>query len=369
MAEYQCQETSSICTKFQSAICLHCNLRLCALHITEHNQSTPRNDVEKLSNSAEVIHQQIKNKSDKSREIHNSLVLSIDKWQVDELAKIEQIYHHELQIMNLRQKTLETLHKYLLVQLEFNARQTLDRIRINKNLNIKVFNHIQKIIQKVREDSVHLKWHFSTPITAKIDSNFPFIPSQIQLPITNLNSTNDKQSITDTKKTCQPIKSQRVRPDKYLIDRFSSTSSIATSKSDIKLYIKEKNLKLLIIVDAYLTACHNKPLAEEKLSLLNEYISTIRRYLRRNETNFDILIGIQLFFLNNIFHDNEKNGIMSFLLQFFINHQCINQKLIIEWYNSNEGSQYEGFEQAKQLAKSYINTFSMINENSQAIAL
>jgi len=63
---------------------------------------------------------------------------------------------------------------------------------------------------------------------------------------------------------------------------------------------------LSTIINAYLTACHQKPTADEKLLILNEHMSTIKRYLENCESDFDVLIGIQTFFFNNIFQDDEK---------------------------------------------------------------
>jgi hypothetical protein len=45
---------------------------------------------------------------------------------------------------------------------------------------------------------------------------------------------------------------------------------------------------------------------------------------------------------------------MTFLLQFFLNHQCIHQQAIFKWYNDIKVSRYEGLNQAKQLATPFI---------------
>jgi hypothetical protein len=54
---------------------------------------------------------------------------------------------------------------------------------------------------------------------------------------------------------------------------------------------------------------------------------------------------------------------MAFLLKFFLDHQCINQNLILKWYNSDQARQYEGFEEAKQLAKSFVESFDTGKNN------
>ena len=45
---------------------------------------------------------------------------------------------------------------------------------------------------------------------------------------------------------------------------------------------------------------------------------------------------------------------MSFLLQFFLNHHCIDQKQILNWYSNGNENGYEGFDNARKLASSYI---------------
>ena len=49
---------------------------------------------------------------------------------------------------------------------------------------------------------------------------------------------------------------------------------------------------------------------------------------------------------------------MTFLLQYFLNHQCIDRSQILEWYNADDGRDYRGFTAAKQFATSFINSLS-----------
>ena len=51
---------------------------------------------------------------------------------------------------------------------------------------------------------------------------------------------------------------------------------------------------------------------------------------------------------------------MTFLLQFFLHHQCIDQHQIFKWYNHKGVFRYEGFNQAKQLASQFIESLSSI---------
>jgi hypothetical protein len=131
------------------------------------------------------------------------------------------------------------------------------------------------------------------------------------------------------------------------------------------------------LVCSYLTAWHRKSNIDEKVFLLNEHISTIQRYLVNRNCDFHVLIGIQAFFHNvkitehknqskSIFRTNRQDGsaaeeMMTFLLQFFLNHKCINECLILNWYNYKGVIAYKGYELAKSLATSFINSISITN--------
>lgn len=49
---------------------------------------------------------------------------------------------------------------------------------------------------------------------------------------------------------------------------------------------------------------------------------------------------------------------MTFLLQFFLTHECINQNHILDWYNSNDTHGYMGFQEARQLTEPFIKSLS-----------
>jgi len=176
MTDYKCEETSSSCTNFQSAICLHCNRRLCVSHIIEHDQNVFRDDVKKLSNSVEVIIQQIKDKSEKSRIAYDNSLPSFNEWQEQQLEKIQQIYQHELQLIEFQEKTLENFHRYLLEQLERGARLPLERMQRQESFNADILHHIRQIIDKIRKECINSKWKFpKTPSPINTDSSFPSI--------------------------------------------------------------------------------------------------------------------------------------------------------------------------------------------------
>ena len=50
---------------------------------------------------------------------------------------------------------------------------------------------------------------------------------------------------------------------------------------------------------------------------------------------------------------------MTSLLQFFLKHQCIYRTDLLYWYNEINVSRYEGLDEAKKLAKPFIQSLSL----------
>lgn len=45
---------------------------------------------------------------------------------------------------------------------------------------------------------------------------------------------------------------------------------------------------------------------------------------------------------------------MTFLLQYFIDNQCLSRKQIVNWYSNRDLSGYEGFDGVKQMTTPFI---------------
>jgi len=272
MTDYKCEETSSSCRNFQSAICLHCNRRLCVSHIIEHDQNAFRDDVKKLSNSVEVIIQQIKDTSEKSRIAYDNSLPSFNEWQEQQLEKIQQIYEHEFQLIEFQEKNLDSFHRYLLEQLERGARLPLERMQIQESFNADILHHIRQIIDKLRKECINSKWKFpKTPSSINTEyspSDFSLIPIEVQLPIAGM-IYNRKKSLllfshpmfrififhilgpteliknqlvaNKNPSTNVVVKLRRDRALKRLVKMFSNVSSIQQSKAEITTYIQVRN--------------------------------------------------------------------------------------------------------------------------------
>jgi len=61
------------------------------------------------------------------------------------------------------------------------------------------------------------------------------------------------------------------------------------------------------------------------------------------------------------------DDMMTFLLQYFLNHQCLDQDQIFKWYNHKGTFRYEGYNKAKQLAQPFIESLLANQKDSTSI--
>ena len=154
-----CEEVSK-CTNFQSAICLHCNRRLCLLHITEHNQFA-FNQYQQLTNEIEEVSQYINNEYEKTRDAFQTVLTDVNHWRAKQLEKIGEIYESHLQYVESRQETLSNTHQKLSELIDREARQPLKATSGQGIITPGLRNHIQEVIKRVQNDSAQLKWNSS----------------------------------------------------------------------------------------------------------------------------------------------------------------------------------------------------------------
>ena len=169
MTHYKCEEISS-CTNFQSAICLHCNRRLCLDHITEHNQGIPSN-IQNLLNEVEKTSKQINNEHETSRETYNQLVKSLNQWRTEQTEKIQQYYDSYLQTIESKQEALNIIQQDLTDLLDRDARQPLKYLHKQQNTHFGIINRIRETIEKAKQNSTKLKWNSSISLPENIVSD------------------------------------------------------------------------------------------------------------------------------------------------------------------------------------------------------
>ncbi len=159
MANYKCEEIPP-CGSFQSAICLHCNRRLCLAHITEHNHGIP-SSIQNLLKEVEGTFQLINNECEKSRKIYNNVLTSLNQWRTQQTEKIQHIYDYHLQSIESQQETLNIIQQDLTELLDRGARQPLKYIHRQENTSIGIINHVRETIEKAKKHSSKLKWNYS----------------------------------------------------------------------------------------------------------------------------------------------------------------------------------------------------------------
>jgi len=192
MANYTCEEDSK-CTRFQLAICLHCNRRLCLVHITEHNKIIV-SSISNLSIEVKAAFQHINEESKKRRNIFNSILTSFNQWRTQQIEKIQQIYDNHLKLIESQHKILADAEVKLFEQLEQNALQPLEYVQRQQNASMEIINDIRKTIEKVREDNENLKWKLAIP---PVDMEYlPLNPPSIPVPIQSSKSGMIYEKIT-----------------------------------------------------------------------------------------------------------------------------------------------------------------------------
>ncbi len=127
--------------------------------------------------------QQIREESEKRKNIFNLILTSSNQWRTEQMEIIQQIYEKHLKLIESQREVLEDAEVKLFQQLEENALQPLEQVQRQQNANIEITNHIQQTMKKVREDNADLKWKLATP-PPPIDIEFSTLNlSPISVPI------------------------------------------------------------------------------------------------------------------------------------------------------------------------------------------
>ncbi|CAF0859265.1 unnamed protein product [Rotaria sp. Silwood1] len=364
MTSFTCEETSS-CSNFQSAICLHCNRRLCLQHITEHNKIIP-SSMQNLSHELEATFQQLNDKYEKSRNTYNDLLTLLKQWRTQETEKIEQIYKNKLQWIESQQETLNMLHQELIEVLDRSARQQLVLIQPHQDAIMKRLHHIHSTIKNVQQHSTQLKWNFSklpSPMNLGHSlQNSSSMQVPLKIPKSNIHELPRKRKFSTNSSSGNAINLRKYRSFRRLVDMFANISCIEQSKNDIANYLKQQgpHFQFPILVCSYLTAWHRKSEINDKTILLNEHISTIKKHIENRHSDDVVLLGIHAFFFNETIQENKRE-MMTFLLQYVVNHQCISPNEILNWYENTDLYDYPDFVDAKQLITSVIKSFRTNN--------
>ena len=168
MSNYTCEESVS-CTNFQSAICLHCNLRLCTVHISEHDRIV-FSGVKNLSDEVEITVQQIREGLEKNKDTRTRLLNAVDEWRAKQVRAIEQVYTQQVLSVESAHHDLTAMQVNLLEQLERDARHPLDRIQQQNNASSDILQSIRQTMERIRNESARLNANFSSVGTEEYEA-------------------------------------------------------------------------------------------------------------------------------------------------------------------------------------------------------
>jgi hypothetical protein len=187
-----------------------------------------------LSEEVKTTFEQIREESEKRKNIFNHILTSLNQCQTEQMEKTQHIYDNHLKLIESQRDVLVDAEVKLLKQLEENALQPLELIQRQENVSIEIINDIQQTMKKVREDNACLKWKLvKSPPPVDIQYSPLNIPS-ISIPIQSSQSTK-KSKISSTHDNEKQSNGQAL---KELVAMFSNISFMKQAKEDIAAYVK-----------------------------------------------------------------------------------------------------------------------------------
>lgn len=155
MNYYVCQAESN-CERVQSAVCLHCQRRLCLEHLAEHSSIT-LNRFGELSNEVRLTYEQLKVDCEKRRDTVEQQFNSFHQWYNEQKVQLEQFYEQGLKSIQSRREFFIDEEFKLAQQLEQHAFQPLKELQDQGVVNTELINQIQDTINKTRETNSALQ--------------------------------------------------------------------------------------------------------------------------------------------------------------------------------------------------------------------
>jgi len=148
-----CEEQS--CVNVQSAICLHCNRRLCATHVLAHEtillEETDKL-LEQINELSENLNALIEDIQITGRKAMNAVSI----WREKQLLKIEERYYKNILEVQSKQEQYTDIVKQLSQQLAKDAREPLERMQTQKSANNDLVQHIRQTITDIKQKRTQL---------------------------------------------------------------------------------------------------------------------------------------------------------------------------------------------------------------------
>jgi hypothetical protein len=163
-----CEEKS--CADVPSAICLHCNLRLCTSHIVAHGELLLKeaNELhEQIDRLAEHLNISLQNIQRTSNETWNA----VNIWRQKQIDMIEDKYARKMQAIGLKQNYLVELEKNLSQRLVTDAREPLNHMQTQNSANSQVVQAIRQTIADIEQESAQLQWPLREPSNLPLSFN------------------------------------------------------------------------------------------------------------------------------------------------------------------------------------------------------
>jgi hypothetical protein len=151
-----CEEQS--CENVQSAVCLHCNRRLCTTHVIAHG-TTLLQEADKLSEQINELAEHLNVSLQRIQSTHSETMKALGNWRERQIAKIEDKYAEKVKSIGSRQDYLIELEKQLSQRLAKDAREPLERMQIQKSANNELIQHVCQTISDIKQKSKELAWN------------------------------------------------------------------------------------------------------------------------------------------------------------------------------------------------------------------
>jgi hypothetical protein len=186
-----CEETP--CVNVQSAICLHCDRRLCALHIVEHGAVLLKQDDE----LCEQINELSEQLNVSLQQIHLSRQEAMDRlelWRQKQIDKVEHKYAEKIQIIEFRKDNLTELENELTQRLIKEVKEPLENMQTRQSANVQNLQTIRQVIENITRDSTQFELYSNNSSVTVTDENHLSQSNSSQQQPTHITTTSSVNS-------------------------------------------------------------------------------------------------------------------------------------------------------------------------------
>ncbi|CAF3820686.1 unnamed protein product [Rotaria sp. Silwood1] len=149
-----CEEPS--CNIVQSGVCLHCNKRLCAVHIVMHGKALLPDVIDLIQKTNEFDQQMIAI-LETGFEACDHAETECNTWRTIALEKINQLFTEKMKKIENQRLYLNKRKDDLTKQLSLNVRQPLEKMQEQQIGNVQVLDSVRSVLQHIKHDSASLE--------------------------------------------------------------------------------------------------------------------------------------------------------------------------------------------------------------------